>query len=357
MKKTRNLFILYGSKKQVEQVLNKIQFKGIIVLSEDSLNFLEMHKAFSKNKSIVCSNFAHKQFFLPPYTTIYSIVVTENATLGEAFPRQIIISQGNIASQFQKIAEQICNCDIGDHKSNSSGMLGTPSIKDCFYCRYIAGKIPNDKRTIYRSENFIVIPTIGQFISGYLLIIPNQHVMSNAELSSTLLEEFKTVLEDVLFMLKLTYQKNSFLIWENGSGSGGIGKAKDSIVHSHVHVAPSSLTSKDIKQLSGFNFETISLDVLFEYQTNSYLLVKSTLDENWMINDDVNLYIPRQYIRQILAEEHGIVGDGEPWNWRTSPFSDIMMHTCTEICNALRTNWDTLPLRIQERTKDYLCYS
>jgi len=353
MKKTRNLFILHGLKEDVEQAFNEIQFKGLVVLKEKPITLTKINAVFAENKSVVCSNLSEELKSSLVGTSIYDIAVSnDNGSL------QINPSEGNIASQFQSIAEQLCFCDIGDHKSNSSGMLGVPSVEDCFYCRYMAGKVPNDKRTLYRSKHFIVIPTIGQFTSGYLLIIPTKHVMSNAELSPNVLAEFESVLEDVLSLLQLTYHTNSFLIWENGSGSGGIGKAKDSIVHSHVHVAPSSLTVEDIKRISGFEFESLNLNSLFQHQTNSYLLLKSSHDKNWMINDNPYLYIPRQYVRQVLAEEHGIPNDSrELWNWRTSPFSEKMMYTCVEVSSAIRANWNILPDRIKERTKDYLSYS
>jgi hypothetical protein len=59
------------------------------------------------------------------------------------------------------------------------------------------------------------------------------------------------------------------LVWENGTGNGGIGKAKNSIVHSHIHIAPSNLTIDKIKELSGFSFNQISYTDLFNYGEDS----------------------------------------------------------------------------------------
>ena len=84
----------------------------------------------------------------------------------------------------------------------------------------------NMSRIVYQSDNFFVIPTLGQFINGYLLIIPISHIMSNAELDSSLREEFLTVLDDITYILELTYHTSNFLVWENGTGNSGIGKVK-----------------------------------------------------------------------------------------------------------------------------------
>ena len=97
------------------------------------------------------------------------------------------------------------------------------------------------------------MPSIGQFINGYLLIIPKAHVMSMAEFSKELIDEFNIVLEDVIAILKLTYNFSDILVWENGTGNSGKGKAKDSVVHCHVHVAPSLLLQIKLRKFPHFH--------------------------------------------------------------------------------------------------------
>lgn len=206
-----------------------------------------------------------------------------------------------------------------------------------------------NERVLYKSKNFFVIPTLGKFITGYLLIIPFEHVMSNAELDIETLKEFETVLEDIEYLLRLTYHSHDVLVWENGSGKSGIGKAKDSIVHSHVHIAPSNLTFEDIESASGFPFEEITLDNLSRYKEHSYLLVRTSDHNLWEINNNPELYIPRQYVRQLLAQEYDIFSD-EQWNWRTHPFREKMHITVAEIKSTIKSNWDILPERIKQNT-------
>ena len=68
-------------------------------------------------------------------------------------------------------------------------------------------------------------------------------------------------------------------------------------------------------------------------------------NKTWKINNNPNLYIPRQYIRQILAEENGI--DGEQWNWRKYPFNDLVDETNMDIKRAITENWNDIPDRIR----------
>lgn len=354
MLKTRNLFILKGVKCDVASIIGNLHFKGLTELSSSNVtNECILHE-FHNNKSVVCSNtpsgFQGK--------AIEISVINSNKLISSDIQNCINVANGNISDQFQAIA--ISNgCDIGDHKSNSSGLNGAPSTKDCAYCVHIhsnhSGRFSiNNNRSVYESENFIVIPTVGEFIKGYLLIIPKEHLMSLAELPIDLRNEFLQVLNDVFYMLRLTYPVDDLLVWENGTGNGGIGKAKDSVVHAHIHIAPSKLTAQKIIELSGFQLNKISYSDLSLYGNHSYLLVKGNGNDEWFINDNPELYIPRQYVRQLIAEEYGFNGD--TWNWRSNPFYYLVLKTKTDIHNALAKNWHSLPDRIKANTRDFFVF-
>lgn len=352
--KTRKLFVLRGKESDIDIVLGSLQFKGLTEFpASHEVTLFDIGKEFDNNKSIACFKLSHSVSL----DFIEINVVNSAKNDKSVFENCINLMDGNLPKKFQAIADKY-DCDIGDHKSNSSGLNGTPSRKDCPYCIYL-----NDNhfdtawdihRTVYKSSNFFVMPTVGEFIKGYLLIIPNEHVMSMAELSPDLNQEFLDVLDDVITILKLTYPVNHFLVWENGTGNGGIGKAKSSIVHSHVHVAPSKLGINAIEFISGFPFTRVSYDNLSSYGKHSYLLIKGFRENEWWINDNPDLYIPRQYVRQLIAAEYGLSGDS--WNWRTNPFINLIESTCKDIQNALIQNWTSLPPRIKENTKNYLLY-
>lgn len=353
MKKTRNLFILKGSPSDVNLVLGNLHFKGLTELTSSEVTVQDVVHEFNNNKSVVCSNVPKGL-----EVTAIDINVINSSDPNDMDENCINIMDGCLPQKFAAIADAY-DCDIGDHKSNSSGLTGVPSSKDCPYCMYflsnpLTRRFDESNRTIYESDNFVVMPTVGEFIKGYLLIIPREHVMSMAELSPELREEFLSVLEDVIFILKLTYHVNDILVWENGTGNGGLGKAKSSIVHSHVHVAPSKLTAEAIQGFSGFSLTKISYENLPLYGKHSYLLVKGSTNNEWWINDNPDLYIPRQYVRQLIAEEYCFLGD--TWNWRTNPFIYLITATCNDIQDALIFNWKSIPERIKENTKKFLVF-
>ena len=347
MQETRKLFHLNISEGiNPLEIMQPLQFKGATKISSESITAQQILDCWSHNKSVIC------------YCDIpdsFKGLSTEIFVTNKPSPQKNnIICTSNIAEQFKQIALSN-NIDIGDHRSNSSGIAGAPTIADCKYCNYIKHNFYDTKinnyRITYKSENFFVMPGLGQFLKGYFLIIPFKHIMSTAELETPeLLSELLQVIEDIKYILKLTYGTDDILVWENGTGNGGYGKAKDSIVHAHVHLIPSSLSPQAIQKVSGFSFKEITSNELMDFGERSYLLLKGT--DSWFINDDPELYIPRQYVRQLLADEHHL--EGEVWNWREYMFTDKIIETMKDVNTALKTNWETLPERIKKRVEHYI---
>lgn len=335
MKQTRKVFVLNGYTAEEEEILlNELCFKALTIFHSKEVTFDELVDVFKHNKNALCISCT-----LP------------GAFMQKAIKCNDLKTDANLVRQFQDIAD-CYNCDIGDHKSNSSGLNSSPTIGDCAYCNQIKGICSHQHKVLYSSPNFFVFSTLGQFTNGYLLIIPYSHIMSNAELPEYKCKEFFTVLEDITYILKLTYNVSNVLVWENGTGNLGIGKAKDSVVHAHTHIAPSNLDAKKIEVISGFPFKEITFEELSNYKEHSYLLIKGDSNSTWQICQDSQLYIPRQYVRQLLAEEYCI--PGECWNWRTHPYEEKMHETDSQIIDTLRKNWDQLPQRIKDRTRNHL---
>ncbi len=351
MKKTRNLLVLETRASEMEaaqQALLELQgeYKALVPLDAQKANEEEIQKVFACNKSVICANLD------PELATKFSNRISIPAYLVPNITRSPLTIDlgGDIRRQFALIVDMY-DLDIGDHVTNDSGLVEEAAKFNCGYCGYFDGSTKEAIKTIYKSPNFFVFTTIGQFIPAYLLIIPNEHVMSISQLDRARQQEFLEIVEDVQYILRLAFHSTKFLIWENGTAAGGHGKAKDSLVHAHVHVAASKMTPESIQKLSGFPLTRVPFEDLSSYGENSYLLVCSDDCYSWWINDDPELYIPRQYIRQLLAEEHGVP---KVWNWRTNPFHEKRIEATDFIHTILNLHWESLPKRIQDRTQDFM---
>lgn len=345
MKTTRQIFVVSGNDSVVRTIFNEVGgFKAVSIV-DGIATADDIKKIFSKNKNVVCRGISSNSIVVQ-LTPIYIAGISGKDL---SFPLGNVVNiQNNIVLQFIEIASRY-NVDIGDHKSNSTGKEG-PSKADCLFCKLLAGKPVHYQASLYESENFLVVPGSGAFIDGYLMILPKSHIMSCAELNSEILLEMDEVIQDVKFLLRAIYHKD-ILIWENGSGSGGHGKPKTSIVHAHIHACPCSLDILQITKLTGITLEHITKNELQNFSEDSYLFVIN-YDNKWYMCCDKELYIPRQYVRQLIALEQNITND--LWDWRQYPFWSNVNRTANTILDYVRDNYDYLPARIQKATRKFI---
>ncbi len=354
MKKSRKLFVLSGSERDVNIVIEELSCRYKALISANFCTENDICAIFNINKSIVC---AQENFSILPNKFLKDAIcikIINNWSINKNDLTQdfINIDAESIPCQFKMIADKY-NCDLGDETEDVFALTGNKIIKNCNLCAPCSssdnGK--NINRVIYMNDNFFVMPTLGGFLKGDLLIIPKRHVFSIASLPKDFRSDFLKVLSDTKYILNLTYKVSDFLIWENGSNMHSKNIAKDSITHANVHIVPTSkVTAKIIKEKYNVPLSPISFDQLTNYSNASYLLLKS--DDGWEICSDPRFYIPRQFVRQVLAERYNIPGD--QWNWRIHPLIDSLNRTTDQITSALKANWSKLPNHIRENCRMFL---
>ncbi len=340
MKTTRHAFCFegrYDSEKEV--VLQQVSgFKAVSRL--DEVTEKSVTEVFASNKSVVCSNSK-----IATLTTTTFIGVND-----PTYNYNISTTCGieEIRKQFVQIADE-CNVDIGDHRSNATKEGPSQKPQDCVFCRFLSGHPDHYQPSMYESENFVMMANTGHFTPGSLLIIPRKHIMSCAELDKSQLSELLEVIDDCKYLLREIYGMDT-LLWENGSGCGGHGKDKSSIVHAHIHMNPCDMDVLTVSASKGITPQKIKYYDLPKYQEESYLLIQD-YDLQWYIVSNPNLYIPRQYVRQLVAEHIGLEGD--LWNWRKYLFLDEVAKTTDTIKDYLVSHKNSLPERIAARTKHF----
>lgn len=117
----------------------------------------------------------------------------------------------------------------------------------CTFCWAIRNDPRNLYRTVvdlpvrssyllYSSPRFVVIPEIGSFEPGYLIVAPKAHILSFGHLETTYDVELALVLRDVAEWVVANFRSNC-IMFEHGpvSPSQRGGACTD---HAHLHVAP-----------------------------------------------------------------------------------------------------------------------
>lgn len=141
----------------------------------------------------------------------------------------------------------------------------------------------------------------GSIVPGYLMIVPNKHVISIANLSLKHKEKFFKLLPYVKKTLEKTFNQPA-IFFESGSPFGGT-KFVNSIIHAHVQTTPLRISKENMKLMK----EQMFLEP-FDYQKDlSSLKNKSysfLIDSNNNGFASTSLERPRQIFRKIIAERN-----------------------------------------------------
>ena len=201
---------------------------------------------------------------------------------------------------------------------------------------------------IYESTNFIVVPELGSIKPGYLMIVPKKHeYLSVAQIPQRYIPEYIQVCEDVELILKGAFGDKPVSFFEHGSGPSGFTSHKKSIVHAHTHVVIDfTLQQKylDMVQMK------LCPDLSVARDTH-YFAYKVGAHGNRLCCYDDNVYVQRQFPRQIMAMELGLAPN--LYNWRNTAFMENIHTSLYRMWEYLSTATD-LSYRITERTENFV---
>ena len=205
----------------------------------------------------------------------------------------------------------------------------------CEYCEEFEKGIFNrggkelSNRIIFESPNFLVFPSLGQIVEGYLLIAPKTHYINIKSLPKELLSELDRVKKLVRDILLENYRVPIF--FEHGPVSK-IKRGGCCIEHAHIHAVP--LKANILHELRFFPCQAINnLSDLAEQPTDKpYFFYEDNQEKKYIFEiDDI---VPSQYIRKIIAAK---VGKPDKWDWRYYPEMDNMQATIVKLSDKLKS--------------------
>lgn len=196
-----------------------------------------------------------------------------------------------------------------------------------FYQRY-QGVPPN--RIITETENFVVIPSIGQIMEGYLLIVAKTHRASMGCLSNGEIKELKELMGRTRLLLTRTYGKPLFFEHGvvDGIESGGCG-----ISHAHIHAVPlaDEVDLLPVIQQSFTGCSIHSLAALTQKASHGrpYLFYEDQQGNRYLFDLHATTGIPSQYLRRAIASKLGSM----EWDWRSFGRENKLLATLTKLRN------------------------
>jgi ATP adenylyltransferase len=109
-------------------------------------------------------------------------------------------------------------------------------MENCCLCSNVAsGAAQEWNRPLLESRNFVVLPSVGSLVEGWLLIVPRDHHISMGALPDLLADEMRSLKHRLASRLRLLY--GELCAFEHGPArlERRVGCGVD---HAHLHIVP-----------------------------------------------------------------------------------------------------------------------
>ncbi|HLE61817.1 MAG TPA: HIT domain-containing protein [Pyrinomonadaceae bacterium] len=142
----------------------------------------------------------------------------------------------------------------------SGGVSSDPP--ECVFCR-ILNDPKNDENNfvLHRAPHNFVLLNLYPYISGHLLIVPNQHVRELDEASKETTDELMDLTKQAQTALRETYKPPGFNIGMNLGAAAGAGVKE----HIHIHILPRWVGDTNFMSTIG-NTRVLPEDLTTTYQ-------------------------------------------------------------------------------------------
>jgi len=174
-----------------------------------------------------------------------------------------------------------------------------------------------DNRILFQTDNFSVIPTIGQLVSPMLMIIPKLHFDRFSEITTSLIIEADEVLTKTIKKIN-----TPVILFEHGAKS--VLEKSCGIYHAHIHIVPVNSSFKVADLIgAGYTAAPSLADALTNVRDSSNYVLFRDNTGNYFTNTSEHSSNPEifssQYFRRWLASNFAPTKD---WNWNNYMFEE-----------------------------------
>ncbi len=186
------------------------------------------------------------------------------------------------------------------------------------FSRAMGGRLAS--RIVYEDEHFIVMPPLGQFMEGGLLLLTREHIPSFAWLEQDRFEHLEK-LARAIQRASVKHWGVSPLIFEHGAAPNW-GKGACCVDHAHFNIFPAATPiHPELARRIGFSIGPLSELARLQNAEAGYLFVQEN-DGARRIYDGRN--VPSQLIRRLITARLGMPGR---WHWQDYLGQDEIIRT------------------------------
>ena len=193
-------------------------------------------------------------------------------------------------------------------------------MEKCIFCNIDTTKIYNT--ILDETDNFVVVPTLGSLVEGYILIVSKKHIFNIGELSIKEQDEYINLVNKYRELFNKIYGKYP-IVFEHGTSKNDLNLTSSSVIHAHTHIVNHSFKNES-EILNDLNLEEI-------YSTNDILIDKNYI---FYTSQSGKMYITydfertSQLMRILIARD---LGFEDKYNWKSEEFLDNVEKTIKKI--------------------------
>jgi diadenosine tetraphosphate (Ap4A) HIT family hydrolase len=171
---------------------------------------------------------------------------------------------------------------------------------------------------LLESRNFVVVPTVGMIVPGWLLLLTKEHVPNMATIPASWHAEMSDLLRQAKALL--SRHLSPPFVFEHRADPKHKVNCGSCVDHAHLHLIPSTHHAQietDILAAHEF-FSVPDLNKLSDlrFGDTGYLYYESIAGQAYACPE---ANAPRQFIRRIVAAH---TGRPDRWNWAVFPEMD-----------------------------------
>jgi ATP adenylyltransferase len=185
-------------------------------------------------------------------------------------------------------------------------------------CRFCC----STEETLHRDDHVFVVPSVGSLVEGWLLAVPQRHVVALVDLYPEERAQFAAVTTRFENVLRSRY--GDIVLFEHGPAAEGR-LAGCGVDHAHMHLVP---TGVDLLKGAA----VVAPDLRFTRAQNlwdaedahnsgrDYVFLRDQAGDSWLAAAEAS---PSQLFRRVLARAMNLA----EWDWKSDPRLDIAERT------------------------------
>lgn len=187
---------------------------------------------------------------------------------------------------------------------------------NCVFCNIDKSRTENT--IIEESENFMVLPTIGALVDGYLMIVSKKHINSMSKLKENERIEYEFLIEKYRNKFKNIYNKFP-IIFEHGSPINDSDMKASSVTHAHTHIVNHKFINEE-SIVKNLNFKRLAN---FKYLSKEKNYIMYINPEN-ICYVSYNFEPVSQMMRKLIAKD---LGYENKFDWKKEIFIENINST------------------------------